>query len=176
MFSFAIFSSFKFIMFGVLVMLINASSHRTLESPGETWAPSSKLRRSWSVLRDGAGKFGLPLRSNNSQVCLFFRVVLLCLCHRKSPENSAETEKSAHVNARTLSHSGGQVIILGQMCPPAVMPSQAGRPTSKREHMPALPSAAGPDMCYFLLAQPTCAAEPFSCTEMNADLLQQDED
>lgn len=67
-------------------------------------------------------------------------------------------------NVRTLSHSGSQVIILGQMCPPAILPSEAGRPTTKREHMPALPSAAGPDMCYFLLARPTCAAEPFSCT------------
>lgn len=56
------------------------------------------------------------------------------------------------------------MIILGQMCPPAILPSGAGRPTTKSEHMPALPSAAGPDMCYFLLARPTCAAEPFSCT------------
>lgn len=76
----------------------------------------------------------------------------------------AARPKKEHGNVRTLSHSGGQVSILGQMCPPAILPSEAGRPTTKREHMPALPSAAGPDMCYFLLARPTCAAEPFSCT------------
>lgn len=38
---------------------------------------------------------------------------------------------------------------------------QEGQAT-KREHMPAFPSAAAPDMCYFLLAQPTCSAEHHS--------------
>lgn len=63
-----------------------------------------------------------------------------------------------------------QVLVWGQMCPPA------GRPATTREHMLALRWAAGAGMRYFLLTQPTCATEPFSCSETNADLLQPDAD
>lgn len=42
--------------------------------------------------------------------------------------------------------------------------------------MPALRSAAAPDMCYFLLAQPTCAVEPLSCTATDAEPLAREED
>lgn len=69
-----------------------------------------------------------------------------------------------------------QVLVWGQMCPPARRPSEAERPATTREHMLALRWAAGAGMRYFLLTQPTCATEPFSCSETDADLLQPDED
>lgn len=145
MFSFATFSSFRFITCGVPAMLTNASSRGTPETPSSILEAETLL----------VGELGLAATA--AKMPVFPRR----LCRGKSPENSPET---ARFNARTLSRGGGQVIILGQMCPPAVMPSEAGRPTTKREHMPALPSAAGPDMCYFLLARPTCATEPFRRT------------
>lgn len=80
----------------------------------------------------------------------------------------------ARVNARigaTAASGAG----CGSDVPPAGRPSEAGRPATTREHMLALRWAAGADMCYFLLTQPTCAAEPFSCSETDADLLQPDE-
>lgn len=44
---------------------------------------------------------------------------------------------------------------------------QEGQAT-EREHMPAFPSAAAPDMCYFLRAQPTCSAKAYKA--MNTSL------
>lgn len=143
-------------------MLINASSRGTLETVD---------------LGPGTLRPRLP-------------VVLLRLRHRKSPENSSTPVAPPRRRSQGGRSQGGrsqgkmpelepqrrQVLVWGQMCPPAGRPSEAGRTATTREHMLALRWAAGAGVCYFLLTQPTCAAEPCSCSETDADLLQPDED
>lgn len=135
----------------------------------------------WGVRGAGAGhrwdKCAPPLGIHSSRVWPFTfylalcpRLTLIWKYLRAVPGRKAE---ALFVNATVTPEMTFGLwgnIILGQLWFAAILSGEAGRPGHRERAYVCLSLCCCPDMCYFLLAQPTCSAKAL---HTNASLQQQ---
>jgi len=132
----------------------------------ETQVSESKPRWHWSILGVDWDKSGLPPGIHNAKFGLF---AFLFSPHQSkkllkiAPSNPRQTGRERGCECQQLAEMTcalpSVISFLGQMCFSAILSDEAGGSGHRERAYACLPLCCRPDMCYFLLAQPTCSAK-----------------